>query len=189
MKKLEDQRLLKDLKSGGKEGHSAIKIIYKRNYEKVRGIILQRGGNEDEAKDVFQEAMIVFHRKVTNEQFRADSSIDTYIIAIARNLWHQIFRKPAYNLETELGEEVGNMSIDVDWDIISKEKVIRAIIEDLPSDCQKIIKHFYYENQSLEVIQRNFNLGSVQAAKNKKYRCMKALLKLFKEKGIKPDTF
>ncbi len=59
-------------------------------------------------------------------------------------------------------------------DTVSLEK----IFSQLRGECQEILKLFYFESMSMEQIKSVFNLGSTQAAKNKKHRCLQHLIEL-----------
>ena len=53
---IKEQELLKGLALGDKK---AIETIYKENYNMVQSLVINNNGSAQEAKDVFQEAMIV----------------------------------------------------------------------------------------------------------------------------------
>src|SRR3978361_2309087 len=60
----------------------------------VLGFILNNNGSYDEAKDIFQEAMIILYQKAKSDSFVLTSQIKTYVYSICRRLWlkrlHQI---------------------------------------------------------------------------------------------------
>ncbi|MDQ1152448.1 RNA polymerase sigma factor (sigma-70 family) [Sphingobacterium zeae] len=73
---------------GIKDGNSfAIDAIYKRYYPSISHMILQNNGREDEAKDIFQEAVIVLYDKVSKGNFELSSKLKTYLYSICRRLW------------------------------------------------------------------------------------------------------
>ena len=55
--KADSEKLL--LKGLAKNDKKAVEAIYKGNYNMVQAMILKNNGNADDAKDIFQEAMIV----------------------------------------------------------------------------------------------------------------------------------
>lgn len=181
--------MLQDLKSGGEEAHKALKNIYRDNYPRIVNMIVKKGGSEEDAKDVFQDSMIAFHKMIMEDRFREEAQINTVIYAIARNLWYQKFRNRKLTEDLSEANETNTVELDFDWEEFSREKVIRKVIGELSEDCQKVIRLFYYERESMEKIQFIFGLNSTQAAKNKKYRCMKSLLEIFKKRGLKRTSF
>ena len=53
----------------------------------------QDGGTRDDAKDIFQDALIIFHRKVRSEEFVLTCAVSTYLFSICRNLWREELRR------------------------------------------------------------------------------------------------
>ena len=53
----------------------------------LKRYVLKNSGDKDDAKDVFQNTLIVFYKKVLIENFELSSKISTYLFSIAKNLW------------------------------------------------------------------------------------------------------
>ena len=65
----------------------AIEIIYRENYNMVQSLIINNSGSPDDAKDIFQEAMIVLYEKVRSGTFELNCLIKTYVYSVSRRLW------------------------------------------------------------------------------------------------------
>jgi RNA polymerase sigma factor (sigma-70 family) len=50
-------------------------------------LVVNNNGDEDEAKDIYQEAIIVLYNKVKRGDFELSSKLKTYIYSICRRLW------------------------------------------------------------------------------------------------------
>ena len=74
-----EQALLKGL---AENDSRAIETIYKENFNMVQSFILNNNGSYDEARDVFQEAMIALYEKAQTESFVLTCQIKTYIYSI-----------------------------------------------------------------------------------------------------------
>ncbi len=73
--------------------NQAYEILYKFYYPSVKNFILKNNGNEDDAKDIFQETIIVLLEKVPKDDFNLTSSLKTFIFAISSNLWLKRLRE------------------------------------------------------------------------------------------------
>ena len=62
----QDKHLLEGLALNDRE---VIEAIYRDNYPMVQALILNNSGNSDEARDIFQEAMIVVYEKAVSGNF------------------------------------------------------------------------------------------------------------------------
>ncbi len=166
------------------QASKALKKLYSRNFPKVLRLVLTKGGGEMDAQDIFQESMISFYHVVIEGKFREEASPDTVIYAIARNLCYRRLRHSKTTQDLSALAEADHMEPELDWNEMSKEKLVRNLIDKLGKSCQRLILLFYFKKKSMEEIKKEFGLGSVQAAKNKKYRCMQELQGLFKKNRI-----
>ncbi len=64
----------------------AVETIYRENYNMVQSLIINNNGSADDAKDIFQEAMIVLYEKVRSGTFELNCQIKTYIYSVCRRL-------------------------------------------------------------------------------------------------------
>ena len=65
----------------------SIEIIYKENFKMIQAFILNNNGSYDDARDIFQEAMITLYEKAKTESFVLTCQIKTYVYSICRRLW------------------------------------------------------------------------------------------------------
>lgn len=83
--KYSDRELFAALKSKDKrESESAFAEVYSRHSQRVYAYCLRVSGNEDDARDIFQEAFLKFYNSLGNIEYL--DNISGYIIKIARNL-------------------------------------------------------------------------------------------------------
>ena len=61
--------------------------LYLTYFPMVLQLVLNNNGNEDDAKDVFQEAVIVLYNKVKSGNFELNSKLKTFIYSVCRRLW------------------------------------------------------------------------------------------------------
>jgi len=65
----------------------AIETIYKRHYNMVQALVLNNSGYPDDARDIFQEAMIVLYEKVRSGSFELNCQLKTFLYSVCRRLW------------------------------------------------------------------------------------------------------
>ena len=63
----------------------------------VQTFILNNSGTSDDAKDIFQEAMIVLYEKVRSGSFELNCQIKTYVYSVCRRLWLKRLHQLAEN--------------------------------------------------------------------------------------------
>ena len=182
---LDVSEVLSDLTSNNhKKRRQALEVIYQEYFPHVSRLVIAQGGTEEDAMDVFQEGVIDFYTNIKTGAFKNISSSKTYLIAICKNKWYQRFKKEkrlveVAKLQTPISEEYEEIDT----------KLLASLIDELNPDCRRVLRSFYYQKDSMAQIKDDFNLSSIQAAKNKKFRCLKYLMRLIKEKGLSQNNF
>ncbi|OEK06901.1 RNA polymerase sigma factor [Roseivirga misakiensis] len=168
-----------------KKRSTALTQVYNECFPMVKRYIVKNNGSVEEAKDIFQETITIVYHNLIEQKYRGESALNKYIIGIARNLWLLKLRKKDVPTVTIDGQHSLTQEPDEKLDT----HLVSYVLEHLNSGCRNILKWFYFETQSMEEIAKNLNLGSAQAAKTKKLRCMKKLASLIKEHGLEKHHF
>ena len=181
-----DEHIVKTIKKNDSENcNDVLKFIYKSFYPVIEKLVVTNMGNEAEAQDIFQDAVIAFYEQVKREDFMLTCSLKTYLYSISRNLWLKRLaktRRTAGNVnDIENFIEVG----DSNEGSIENEKILLELIGKLDEGCRRILTYFYYDKLRMKEIMLKMNLESEQSAKNKKYKCMKHLMELVKTNKTK----
>lgn len=173
------------LSDNSKIRSKALTQIYTECFPIVRQYVYKNNGDLDEAKDLFQETITIVYHNLSEHKFRGESSLNKYVIGIARNLWLLKLRK-----KTPLTVELEGQSIvNEDAPEELNTHLLSHVLSHLNKGCRAILKSFYYDDESMENIAKKLNLGSAQAAKTKKLRCMKKLSSLIEGFGLKGHDF
>ncbi|MEM8966042.1 MAG: sigma-70 family RNA polymerase sigma factor [Bacteroidota bacterium] len=162
-----------------------VRHLYRTNFDSVASYIRSNSGNDEDAEDFFQEAIVVFINIVRKGNFRGDSSIKTFLYSIARNLWRNELKRQnrALMRETNYYEQSEKEEQGIQ-DSISENEVknqLLDLLEKLGDNCKKILLMFYYENLPMKEIFQHMGYETEQVARNMKYRCMNKLKELLNE--------
>ncbi len=65
----------------------ALKELYKTHFPMAAHLICSNSGTEQEARDIYQEAMIAFYENVQRPGFVLTWKIKTYLYAVCWRLW------------------------------------------------------------------------------------------------------
>lgn len=150
--------------------------IYAKAYPMVRHYVREQGGTDDDAKDVFQEALITYYEKVIHDQLTLTSSVSTYLMGICKNLWRQELEKRSR--KTALSESVADglgeePAVDADQPTVA----LMTFVEQLGETCKSLLVSFYYFGQRLEQIAARQGYRTVRSATVQKYKCLERLRK------------
>jgi len=174
-----EQELLKGLADNAK---GAIEAIYKDNYGLIQHFVINNNGSEDDARDIFQEALMVLYEKAQSGTFELNCQIRTYLYSVCRRLWlkklqqNRRFETPIENLEDV---------VSVEEDLESHEKqnqqyvIMRAAMGKIGEPCKSLLEAFYVHHKNMIEIAAFFGYTNADNAKNQKYKCLMRLKKLF----------
>lgn len=174
-----DQRVIEGVARGDA---NALEGLYKDYFPMVLNMVLQNNGTEEEAKDIFQEAIIVLYDRIKQGGFELSSKLKTYIYAVCRRLW---LKQLGY--QGRSFHDVSNYeeAIPVEDDLmVHHEKdlqlsLMEQALDKLGEPCRTIIHDFYILNLSMQAICEKFGYTNTDNAKTQKYKCLQRLKKLF----------
>ncbi|MBD0297968.1 MAG: sigma-70 family RNA polymerase sigma factor [Flavisolibacter sp.] len=179
MKAVQNETLL--LKGLANNDRKVIETLYKEHYNMVQALIINNNGTADDAKDIFQEAMIVLYQKAKTGTFELNCQIKTYVYSVSRRLWlKRLMQQNKYSLT---GDHEAVVVVDEDveeherrnTEFILMEKAIGSIGE----PCKSLLEAFYMQKKSMQEIATTFGYTNAENAKNQKYKCLMRLKKIF----------
>lgn len=177
---LKEQELIKGLAVNDK---SAIETIYTDNYGIIQSLVLNNNGTEDDAKDIFQEALIVLYEKAKSGGFELNCQVKTFLYSVSKRLWLKRLQKNSrYELQNNGLEET---TVYVEEDIGAHEKrnsefgMMEHAMANIGEPCKSLLEAYYIHKQNMQEIAKAFGYTNSDNAKNQKYKCLIRLRKLF----------
>jgi len=157
--------------------------LYKSAFPAVAKYIARMGGSFDEAKDVFQDALVIYYEK-TVVQPSVLNNDTAYLVGIAKNLWLKRYRQTRSNLPlTDL-----DVAFDEQEENPSNNKLMR-FLSTAGQKCMELLKSFYYDELPLGEIAEEFGYSGVRSATVQKYKCLEKVRETIKEKALAYDDF
>ena len=180
MSNLEKELLL--LKGLSKSDSASVENIYRDNYNMIQSFILNNNGSVDDARDIFQEAMVVLYEKSKDTTFSLNCQIKTYVYSICRRLWlKRLQQLNKFTTQVESLEEI----IPVEEEIEEHEKrntdftLMETSMSKIGEPCKSLLDAYYLQKKSMQDIAAEFGYTNADNAKTQKYKCLLRLKKLF----------
>lgn len=175
----QEKQLLEGLAANDRQ---VIEAIYRENYPMVQAFILNNSGNGDEARDIFQEAMIVLFEKAVSGSFELNCQLKTYMYSVCRRLWlKRLQQLQRYGSLVENVEE----TIAVEEDLEMHEKyntdlvLMETAMNKIGEPCKSLLDAYYIQKKNMQEIATDFGYTNADNAKTQKYKCLLRLKKLF----------
>ncbi len=174
-----EDELLQALKRGDDK---ALQLLYRTYFPMVLHFIVSNNGTEQEAKDIYQEGIIVLYENLQIPHFVLSCKIKTYIYSVCRRLWlKKLAEKSKYVGKIEDFESFIPF-VKEDADIEEKDlqfKVMKQAMEQLGEPCRTIVEDFFIRNFTMQQITDKMGYTNTDNAKNQKYKCLMRLKKIF----------
>ncbi|MEO6329676.1 MAG: sigma-70 family RNA polymerase sigma factor [Ginsengibacter sp.] len=161
---------------------TAIETIYRENYGIIQSFILKNNGYYEDARDIFQEAMIVLYEKAASDSFVLTCQIKTYLYSVCRRLWlKKLQQLQRYNQPFEITEE----TVPVDEELETHEKkneditLMEQAMDKIGEPCKSLLEAYYFQKKSMPEIANSFGYTNADNAKTQKYKCLVRLKKIF----------
>lgn len=174
-----EQALLQGLAGNDRQ---AVESIYSRHFATIQSLIINNNGSVDDARDIFQEAMIVLYEKSKSPEFELTCQIKTYLYAVSRRLWlKRLSQSNRFIPEINGIEELVPVEDELEefeqqnQDFHMMEKALGSLGE----PCKSLIEAFYIDKRNMNDIALEFGYTNAENAKNQKYKCLMRLKKLF----------
>lgn len=178
-----DSMIIEGMLAGDQQ---AFEQLYETCFPRIMGMIVRNSGTEDEAKDVFQEAVCVLYDKILAGDFTLSSQLHTYLYSVCKRLWlKQLKFSERWVSDEGLPENEAAIEEDLElhWMKEAQFDRMKVALARLGEPCKSILIDFYVNGMSMQEICEKFNYTNPDNAKNQKYKCLQRLKKLFFEVG------
>lgn len=175
---LSDEALVAGIK---RDDEAALEYLYKLHFPMILHFMQNNNGTEEEAKDIYQEAVIIFYEKIKAGSLELNCQIKTYLYSVSRRLWlkkltekSRVSKPRDEDFFLELAAEDGlDDEKEARFELMSESLLL------LGEPCRSLLEDFYVHEQSMQQISEKFGYTNPDNAKNQKYKCLMRLKKLF----------
>ena len=179
---LETMDLAAAIRFGGSKREQALSSLYNVTglFFKIKQMVTNHVGNEEDARDVFHEGIITLDRKIRQDEYEDRGSIESYLYGVCRFIWSNQQRK---NKRVELKDDftpydqsTGENPLDT---MLNNEgqNMVATLFSQLGENCSKILS-LWKLSYSMNEIAEEMGLPSGDNARKHKFRCYLKLLGL-----------
>lgn len=143
-----------------------------KKWPKIKAYLIKQGCPKAEVEDIFQEAILLYLRKIENLETDHKFEAHLYVQQCAKYIWMNQTRESKIDLqEFQLFSPA-----DEDW--LEKEeklKILEQKMKELGEKCRQLLQLFYGAAMSMSAIAKKLDLRNEKVAKTQKYRCITKL--------------
>ena len=170
------EALLEGIRNNDNE---VLSFIYRKYFPEIRFFVIKNSGADEDAQDVFQEAIIIIFKKLRDDMLDLNCSFKTYLYSVCRIIWLKQLEKRKVKFQGFSDNQVFvdlNEGIEEMADEQERFKLYQKHFQSLHSDCQTILKLFL-EKVPLRDIASRMKIKSEKYLKKRKYQCKEILVK------------
>ncbi|MEO1054981.1 MAG: sigma-70 family RNA polymerase sigma factor [Bacteroidota bacterium] len=156
---------------------------YKEVFPHAAAYIQRQGGDLEEAKEIFQEALVSYYEKCSSSDFQPAVGDQAYLMGIVKKQWLK-YRK----------SRTGNQSLD--HIEVTEEKMPKPQAEKLlqylkraGEKCMGLLQSFYYEKLTMRQVADRFSYSSERSATVQKYKCLEKVRDEIKQRSLNHEDF
>jgi len=152
-----------------------VKYLAKEFLPVITYFISKNSGNDEDAKDVFQDALFIIIEKIHSNDFELQGALSTYLFAICKHLWliELDRQKAAKNYQLRYIVDSKEIDSSESGDSVFYENIFRQCFNAMDEISQKILKMYWMEISPAEIAEKlGYSYGYVR---KKKSECMKEL--------------
>ncbi len=163
--------------------------LYKRAFPLAARHIARSGGSLEEAKDIFQDALVIYYEKVTADSFAPQQSAQAYLLGIVRHLWRKKREDKNRMLYTDHMQFPGSEPSATTGTGTASRQRLMQLLSTAGSKCMELLSAFYYRKTDMETLSRRFGFSGARSATVQKFKCLEKVKKTVREKSLQYEDF
>lgn len=183
---MDEHSVIEKINSGDDQALALVYKFYRAEF--ISWLLKTYKCTTDEAKDIYQIAILIFYENVKNGKItKLKSSIKTYLFAIGKNkvMEEKRAKTKFIHQEERMFHLIHEPAEEGKEDMREYHvKTVEKCLQKLGDPCRSILEQYYYHKMSMRDITARLGYKNPDTLKNLKYKCMNRLKKLVEEESF-----
>ena len=159
--------------------------IYKKFYSRTQYMVIRNSGTEEDARDLFQEALIAVYDRINGRPLELTCKFSTFLYSICRNLWLKQLRKRNVHFIDVTGVDAEDaFPVEDELDEVTlwhdRYQLYMRKFAEIGEQCRKLLQRFM-QGADMKTIAAEFGFASESYAKKRKFKCKEQLIQRITE--------
>ena len=177
--------LVKRILSDAEGRESFFLELYKNSFPAIAKYISKRGGSFEEARDIFQDAVVLYYEKLVDDKLNLLVNEQAYLMGIAKHLWIRKYNVDSRNVDID---EAGQLAEQQGEAMPVTQKLLN-FLETAGQRCMDVLKAFYYDKLNITEVAEQFGYSGERSATVQKYKCLEKVRDTVKQKALSYEDF
>ena len=159
-----------------------IKHIYNDNFFKVRAFVVKNKGQQQDAEDIFQKALLQLAVRYKKEKFIIKTSFEAYLFTVCKNLWRRELNKSKIKVTNNDFIEPKDENEDIALAVLEQKRweLFTECLELISENCKQILKLFFAKTSYAKMVEL-FGYNSETVVRQRVFKCKTKLKELVKK--------
>jgi len=149
----------------------------------VAKYVAQMGGSVDDARDVFQDDLVIYYEKTVAGNLVASDG-KAYLLGIAKHLWFKKFKEQGNTLPLDDSFEQAE---EAELRVLNKK--VLQFLESAGKRCMELLSAFYYHKLPVKEAAEQFGYAGERSVTVQKYKCLEKVRTTVKERSLSYADF
>lgn len=163
--------------------------LYEEAFPVVADIVSKQGGSFHDAKDIFQDALIIFYEKNVSGELNIKLSDEAYVVGIAKHLWIKKFKSRYRLLSFDFLEKEIRLPQDYFEMETKKTNRLLHLLEVAGKKCIELLRSIYYDKLSMNEVSKVHGFSNPHSASVQKYKCIEKIKVIVEQKSFNYEDF
>lgn len=164
------------------ERESQFMALYQKAFPATARYVALMGGTLEEARDVFQDALLAYYEKSLHAPLELHRGETAYLLGMAKFMWLKKYR------DGKRFDAYDTPPADEDEPALSHKKIMR-FLETAGQKCMDMLRAVYYEKLSMQQVAERFGYSGERSATVQKHKCLEKVRDTVKEKALVYEDF
>ena len=156
--------------------------IYKTNFFKVRTFVIKNKGQQQDAEDIFQKALLQLAIRYKKEKFVISTSFEAYLYTVCKNLWRRELNKSKIKVTNSEFVEPKGDNEDIALAVLEQKRweLFTESLSLISENCQQILKSYFSKTSYADMVVK-FKYNSETVVRQRVFKCKNKLKELVRK--------
>lgn len=159
--------------------------LYEKGFPPVAAFVKKMGGSLEEAKDIFQDALVIYYEKKAAGQLELRNNEQAYVTGIARHLWYKTYHYGKAKVPLNPALEI--FFTEAPEPEISKR--LLSYVELSGKKCLELLTSFYYDKLNMRELAAKFGFSGERSATAQKFKCIEKVRNAISRRSLRKEDF
>jgi len=164
------------------KNEKVISTIYTLLFPKVLRFVVNNKGQQSDAEDIFQNALLQLSVRYKKEPFEIKTSFEAYLFTVCKNLWRRELNKSKKWVTNDMVIQLQSKEQELAVETLEQERweLFAEHLKTISENCRKVLQ-MYFNKVAYSEIVKKMGYNSETVVRQRVFKCKTKLTTLIKK--------